>query len=111
MVAVRRPVSLPLAGAAVLPLLRPARKDALPEHIHYVDTGCEVHPSCLSCPLVRCRFDEPGGVRRLLSRDRDRALLAMQRRGRPINTIAEHFGISRRTVFRVLARARAVTEV
>src|SRR4029434_3873296 len=92
MVAVARPVSLPSAGAAVLPLLRPARRDALPEHIQYADTGCEVRPSSLSCRLVRCRFDEPGGVRRLLSQDRDRALLAMQRRGRPINAIAQHFG-------------------
>ena len=50
----------------------PARRDALPEHTHYADTGCDLHPSCLTCPLVRCRYDEPGGARKLLSDERDR---------------------------------------
>jgi transcriptional regulator of acetoin/glycerol metabolism len=85
---------------------RRARRDALPEHTSYNDTGCEVHKSCLTCPLVRCRYDEPGGVRRLLSEERDRVIVALQRRGTTVDLIAQRFGISRRTVFRVLARAR-----
>lgn len=89
--------------------LRPVRKDALPEHTHYVDTGCDLHPSCLTCPLVRCRYDEPGGARRLLSEARDQTIIMLQRQGRPINAIAARFGISRRTVFRVLARKRLPT--
>jgi hypothetical protein len=91
---------------AVGVLERPARRDALPEHTHYVDTGCDLHPNCLTCPLVRCRYDEPGGARRLLSEARDKAILQMQRRGAPIDAIARRFRVSRRTVFRVLARAR-----
>jgi transposase-like protein len=87
--------------------MRPARRDALPEHTQYLDTGCELHPSCLTCPLVRCRYDEPGGARRLLSDARDQTIIALQRQGRPINAIAARLGISRRTVFRVLARERA----
>ena len=88
-------------------VVRRARRDALPEHTHYNDTGCEVHHSCLSCPLVRCRYDEPGGVRKVLSEERDRVILALQRRGRSIDHIARRCGVSRRTVFRVLARARS----
>jgi hypothetical protein len=87
-------------------LLRPLRRDALPEHTRYVDTGCEVHSSCLTCPLVRCRYDEPGGARALLGQERDRTILVMRREGRPISLIAQRFGVSRRTVFRVLAAAR-----
>jgi transposase-like protein len=87
-------------------LLRPSRRDALPEHTHYVDTGCDLHPSCLTCPLERCRYDEPGGARRILSKNRDEAIVGMQRQGRPISAIAGRFGISRRTVFRVLARSK-----
>jgi hypothetical protein len=89
------------------PLARPARRDALPEHTHYTDTGCDLHPSCLSCPLVRCRYDEPGGARSLLSADRDREIVDLQREGGlTVAMIARRFGISRRTVFRVLAKAR-----
>jgi hypothetical protein len=87
---------------------RQPRRDALPEHTNYHDTGCDLHPSCLSCPLVRCRYDEPGGARRLLSNDRDSQVLDLQRRGgSTIDAIARSVGVSRRTVFRILARARS----
>jgi hypothetical protein len=85
----------------------PSRRDALPEHTRYVDTGCEVHPSCLSCPLVRCRYDEPGGFRAILGRDRDRLILQLRRdESLTVDAIARRVGVSRRTVFRVLARGR-----
>lgn len=101
------PLVLEEVVASAGPLLaRPARRDALPEHTHYMDTGCEIHPSCLTCPLVRCRYDEPGGARKLLSEERDRSIIEQQREGRGINAIARRFGVSRRTVFRVLARSR-----
>ena len=93
-------------GAVALDMRRRARRDALPEHTQYADTGCDVHPSCLTCPLVRCRYDEPGGARKLFSEDRDRAIVSMQREGVPVGAIARRFGVSKRTVFRALARAR-----
>ena len=85
---------------------RAPRRDALPEHTSYADTGCDIHTSCLTCPLVRCRYDEPGGARRLLSDERDRTIIELRREGRPISAIASRFGVSRRTVFRVLAHSR-----
>lgn len=85
---------------------RAPRRDALPEHTSYADTGCDIHSSCLTCPLVRCRYDEPGGARKLLSDERDRSILDLRREGRPISAIASRFGVSRRTVFRVLAHSR-----
>ena len=86
---------------------RQPRRDALPEHTNYHDSGCDLHPSCLSCPLARCRYDEPGGARRLLSGERDSQVLDLQRRGgATIEAIAREVGVSRRTVFRILARAR-----
>jgi hypothetical protein len=94
--------------AAMLALLpqRSPRRDALPEHTSYADTGCDLHPACLSCPLARCRYDEPGGARKLLSDERDRSIIELRREGRPISAIASRFGVSRRTVFRVLAHGR-----
>jgi len=93
-------------GIVALDISRRARRDALPEHTQYADTGCDVHPSCLTCPLVRCRYDEPGGVRKVYSEGRDRAIAGLQREGVPIDAIARRIGVSRRTVFRALARAR-----
>ena len=31
--------------------------DMLPEHFPYRDDGCDVSPSCLRCPLPRCKYD------------------------------------------------------
>lgn len=33
------------------------RRDALPEHLTYRDTGCSLARSCLRCPLPVCRYD------------------------------------------------------
>jgi hypothetical protein len=89
------------------PAYRTGRRDALPEHTRYVDTGCDIHPSCLSCPLVRCRYDEPGGTRKINSRVRDDTILRVRRDEKlTVEAIARRVGVSRRTVFRVLAKAR-----
>lgn len=85
---------------------RKIRSDALPEHIEYRDGGCELASSCLRCPLERCRFDEPGGARALLQAPRDLALRRLRDEGAPVDALAAEFGISRRSVFRVLARGR-----
>ena len=93
-----------LEGLEVRPRL--AREDALPEHVDYRDSGCDLFPSCLSCPLPRCRYDEPGGVRAMLNRTRDREIRRMRRDDRvPVNEIARRFHVSRRTVFRALEGA------
>lgn len=86
----------------------PSRRDMLPEYAHYKDTGCELYRSCLSCPLERCRYDQIGGERRILADERDLSIVAMRREGRPITRIADYLGISRRTVFQVLAEARQI---
>jgi hypothetical protein len=78
------------------------RSDSLPEHTRYRDDGCEVNESCLTCPLPRCRYDEPGGLRGLVNSYRDGQMMELRLNGVPVETIAERFGLSRRTVFRIL---------
>ena len=78
------------------------RGDSLPERTGYRDDGCEIHPQCLTCPLPRCRYDEPGGLTGLLNGLRDREIVALKSRGMAVEEIADTFGVSRRTVFRVL---------
>ena len=74
MVAIRRD-NFRLAGT-VLAVMPRARRDSLPENTPYQDTGCEVHHSCLTCPLVRCRYDVPGGESRPVSDQRDQSICA-----------------------------------
>jgi len=78
------------------------RGDSLPERTGYQDDGCEIHPQCLTCPLPRCRYDEPGGLKGMLNGMRDREIVALKSRGVAVEEIADTFGVSRRTVFRVL---------
>jgi hypothetical protein len=86
---------------------RKVRSDALPEYMEYHDGGCDLAPSCLRCPLARCRYDEPGGARELRRSSRDEAVLVRRGEGLGINALAAEFAISRRSVFRILARGRA----
>ena len=83
--------------------LRRVRRDALPEEIRYRDDGCDIHTHCLTCPLPRCRYDEPGGLRAMLNAYRDQQIVALRRDGEHVDQIAERFSLSRRTVFRILS--------
>ena len=78
------------------------RSDALPEFTRYRDSGCDVSPSCLTCPLPRCRYEEPGGLRALLNKTRDQQIISQRASGVPVAELATRFSVSRRTVFRVL---------
>lgn len=86
---------------------RKIRIDALPENSDYSDTGCDLYPSCLRCPLPRCRYDEPGGAQNMLRGGRDAAILRLSGNdGVSVERLAEMFGLSRRTIFRVLRSGR-----
>ena len=89
------------------PLERPLRIDALPEYTEYADTGCDFYPSCLYCPLPKCRFDERGGAAAMLRGGRDAAILRLASHGDlTVEQLAAMFGLSRRTIFRVLRTGR-----
>jgi hypothetical protein len=96
---------LRIVDADVLALVR---RDTLPEHADYRDTGCELSASCLRCPLARCKHDDPpGGARRLVTNARDREIALLRRRHHaPIDMLAGAYGLSRRTIFRILRRHR-----
>ena len=74
----------------------------------YPDRGCEAAPRCLSCPLARCRYDDPTAYQRLRTGDVEAQTLAAQSM-RP-SEIAAHQGVRVRTVFRRLARLRRYEE-
>lgn len=92
---------------ATIVRIRKPRMDALPENTAYADSGCDLYPSCLRCPLPRCRYDEPGGASNMLRTGRDATILRLAfDDGVPVERLAEMFGVSRRTVFRVLRAGR-----
>lgn len=90
-------------GGQVVPITVRVRADALPEYTRYRDDGCDVHPNCLTCPLPRCRYDEPGGLRALVNAHRDREIVEMRLSGAGVGELAGRFGLSRRSVFRILS--------
>ncbi|MQF87316.1 MAG: sigma-70 family RNA polymerase sigma factor [SAR202 cluster bacterium] len=80
--------------------------DSLPEQMHYMDTGCEASLSCLSCPLPRCKYDDPTWYQAYKRRDRDLELLTMYKcHNLTTGEIASRFGLSQRTVHRAVKRA------
>jgi hypothetical protein len=80
-------------------------EDLLLEEDECRDQGCDLFPSCLNCPLRRCRYDERGG-RTATNELRDEEILRLKDEGKNVNELAGLFGISKRTVHRILRRAR-----
>jgi len=76
--------------------------DLPPEFCHYQDEGCEFAESCLNCPLPLCIYEQPGGKQRWLKRQRGREMARLFTEGKGIKELAQSFGVSRRTVQRVL---------
>lgn len=65
--------------------------------VDYVDTGCNLHSRCLSCPFAICKYDAPRGA------DTRRILQALLSEGvSDVNELARLSGVSRHTVYRQL---------
>lgn len=81
--------------------------DLPPEYLRYRDEGCELASSCLQCPFPHCRFDQEEGQRREARGARDRQVLALHRReGLGPRELAQRFGLSTRTIHRIIRRER-----
>ena len=77
------------------------RADALPEGLRFQDDGCEVAPSCLSCPLPKCRYELHSGLHSIRAALRREEVARLRRLGLGPDDIAARLGISKRTVSRV----------
>ena len=81
--------------------------DLPPEYCQYRDDGCEFATSCLNCPLPRCIYELPGGRQRWLKEMRDREVLRrFADEGKGAKELALIFGVSQRTIQRVLKRTK-----
>lgn len=76
----------------------------LPENTVYQDTGCDLAPSCLECPLALCKYDDPNGARYDRTVMRDTEIMRLFAEGLKVSAIALKVNISNRTVYRVIQR-------
>jgi len=76
----------------------------LPEETRYKDTGCELFPSCLNCPLPHCVYDQPWGKQRFLQKEMVNNIMVLSKQKKmTYDQIAAIFNISTRTVRRYLS--------
>ena len=76
----------------------------LPENYDYTDTGCDLAPSCLECPLALCKYDDPNWGRRNRTTMRDQEIVRLRGQGLKVSQIAKIVKTSERTVYRVALR-------
>lgn len=88
----------------------PGRKRGLPEQSAYPDAGCEQSPSCLECPLARCKYDDPEWRDRRDLDARDARIVELREAGLTVKAIAEAVGVSDRTAYRVLLKEKRAAE-
>jgi len=92
--------------------LREVELDLPPEYTNYRDEGCDVafeyvgHSiGCLNCPFPRCIYEQPRGRQRWVKGRRNEEIMRQfveEKRG--VKELATIFGVSRRTVQRVLKK-------
>jgi hypothetical protein len=81
-------------------------QDLPPEYCHYKDEGCELADSCLDCPFPDCIYSQPRGKQHWLKELRDGEVLRLfTTQGKGVKELALMFGVSRRTIQRILKRA------
>ncbi len=88
------------------PSTRKTRADAYADNRHFADTGCQYHPSCLTCPEPTCLLELPPSQRRPRYRGRRAAIRALYLMGTSTPDICSILRIPRRTAFRHVAALR-----
>jgi hypothetical protein len=88
-------------------IMTPVRSDTLPENTRYKDDGCDAASSCLDCPLALCKYDDPGWLQRESRRTRDDEIFRLRQDHVSVAEISAQFGISTRTVHRIVQRGGA----
>jgi len=74
------------------------------EYSNWKDTGCEIQPLCLKCPLPHCLEDKAGGKKQMKLNLRAADMRQMRLSGECVQAVADAFGVSIRTVHRELKR-------
>jgi len=73
----------------------------------YVDDGCEESPSCLSCPLPQCRYDDPVWYQAYRAERRREQVQELKQTDMTIGAIGRALGVGARTVHRDIRKWEA----
>ena len=88
-----------MTTSLTLPIVR---ADTLPEDASYPDTGCDSWPSCLTCPLIHCKYDVRlfGTKKSYQTAKRQLEIAGLRARGVSVATLARRYNISKRSIHR-----------
>ena len=89
-----------------VPSTTPQRRNWEPGLGDYRDDGCAVSPSCLTCPLMLCIYDDPRAFQRQAHAARDREIARLSAAGKSARQLANQFHLTRRHIFRILRQER-----
>jgi len=76
------------------------RKDSFPEGIEYSDDGCSLAPKCVECPFAQCQKESLSTLERT---ERYKLIYECHLDGSSRQEIADAFGVSLRTISRVIS--------
>ena len=79
--------------------------DRLPDYSDYQDRGCDLFPSCLKCPLPRCRHDIQAQNKRSARMLRNKEIFRQRITSyKSTAYLAAEFDLSKRTIQRIIRR-------
>ena len=81
------------------------KADWLPESTRYRDTGCALHPKCLSCPRAVCILDEQVEKSEVLT-VRGASVSEIMANGGSVHDIRAALGVSERSAYRYQQNVR-----
>ena len=79
-----------------------AKSGPKPDNVNWQDTGCEVSPTCLACPLPVCKYDMPRGVATARAVMRVPLIRSLRAKGLNDTEVARELGVSKRAIYRSL---------
>ncbi len=82
--------------------------EILPDTSNWTDKGCEVFPTCLSCPLPQCIEEKPRGKQKLRMQVRSSRIVRLRKKGKTTAEIAGLLQVNQRTVQRAIKASRGV---
>lgn len=88
-----------------------ADDDPRTEYSAWRDSGCDVSPSCLRCPLPVCKYDDPGYLTRQRIAARQSRARELRSKGMDVTAIAAALGVATRTIHRDVAVVRPLVQV
>jgi len=73
----------------------------LPRETDYRDTGCELYPSCLNCPLPHCAYEEAMMIVKVRTARKAAQVVSLAKQGKNNKEIATMLNLSTRSIQRL----------